>query len=62
VAASNLILDGTSTQAALSKSGAWVDYLKTSGGTMTGAVKTKGLIGTLNVDYGDILPTTATEG
>ena len=62
VTRSNLMFDTTSTQAALSKSGSWVNYLQLSGGTMTGAVKTKGLVGTLNVDYGDILPTTATEG
>ena len=29
---------------------------------MTGALKTKGLIGTLDYDYGEVLPTTATEG
>ena len=62
LAASSFTFDTTSTQAALSKAGDWVDYLQISGGTMTGAVKTNGLIGTESVDYGDILPATATEG
>lgn len=62
IVASTLVFDSTSTQAALSKTGQWVNYLQTAGGTMTGALKTKGLLGTVNVDYGDVLPMTATEG
>ena len=62
VTRSNLLFDTTSTASALSKAGSWVNYLQTAGGTMTGAVKTKGLVGTVNVDYGDVLPTTAVEG
>ena len=37
-------------------------YLKLTGGTMTGAIATHGIVGTLNIDYGDTLPVSATEG
>lgn len=37
-------------------------YLKLSGGTMTGTITTHGLKGTLNVDYGDTLPSSPAEG
>lgn len=36
--------------------------LPKSGGTMTGAVTTKGIILTAGVDYGDSLPSTVTPG
>ena len=37
-------------------------YVKKSGDTMTGALTTYGLKGTLNVDYGETLPLTGSEG
>lgn len=37
-------------------------YLPTAGGTMTGAVTTKGIKLTKNVDYGDTLPSSPVEG
>ena len=37
-------------------------YLKRSGGTMLGAITTNGIKGTLDVDYGELLPSTAVEG
>lgn len=62
VSAGNLTFDASSPQSALSRAGTWVDFLQLSGGTMTGALKTQGLIGSLDYDYGEVLPTTATEG
>lgn len=38
------------------------DYLLKTGGTMTGTLKTKGLKGTENIDYGTLLPDTGTTG
>lgn len=38
------------------------DFLPLAGGTMTGAINTRGLVGTSNIDYGDTLPATAVEG
>jgi hypothetical protein len=37
-------------------------YLPISGGTLTGMLKTKGLKGTENIDYGSVLPATADTG
>ena len=62
VSAGNLTFDASSPQSALSRAGTWVDFLQLSGGTMTGALKTQGIIGSLDYDYGEVLPTTATEG
>ena len=57
-----LTFDTTHPEAALSRAGTWVDYLQLTGGTMTGAIKTHGIVGTLDYDYGEVLPTTAVEG
>lgn len=37
-------------------------YVHISGDTMLGLLKTKGLAGTENIDYGEVLPTTAVDG
>ena len=37
------------------------DFLPLAGGTMSGAIATHGIIGALNIDYGDTLPASATD-
>ena len=64
---STIKFDTTQTDKVLSQAGTWLEYtpgnfLRTTGGTMTGALALNTIVGLEDINYGPILPATPTNG